>query len=366
MKLSIDPQTLAETVTWAVRAITQRPAIPILAGLLLEAADDQLTVSAFDYDFVLQATVTADVSEPGRVVLPGRVLAEIAKDLPGGNFADLALSGREMAITCGRLSYTLVSLPVEDYPSIPEAPPILGTADGAVLATAIQQVATAATKDNTLPMLTGIRWDISEDTLSLAATDRYRIAVRDLPWTPHVTGKVDGVVAPHGHLLDAAKGGMRGTVSVGWDGSRIGFQYEGRTVITRLLDSQFIDYTSRTEYGDLPILATIDRALIMGAVKRAARVAEKNTAVRLAFSSDEVLVQAGTADVARGAETVPCELTGADVHEIAFQPQFLLDALTGVQQDKVLMHMQPGNKPALISGQESDSYRCLVMVLRLA
>lgn len=364
MKLSIDPKTLAETVTWAVRAITQRPAIPILAGVLLEADADRLRVSAFDYDYALRADVAADVAEPGRVVVPGRVLAELVKTLPDGLFADLAVSGTELSITCGRSAFTLLTLPVDDYPALPEPPVVLGTVDGTVLRTAVEQVATAATKDTTLPALTCVRLDTDGEQLTLAATDRYRIAVRDLPWTPHTGGDIEGALVPHEKLADIAKS-LRGPVSIGWDNRQFGCAYEGRTIVVRLIDEKYIQYRPRVEYDHLPIAITVDTAQLVTAVKRVTLLVEKNGGVKLEVADGEVLLRAA-GDAGRGIDAISCELEGADTFTIAFQPQFLLDALAGVEQPRVALHSEPGHKPALVRGEDSDSYRCLVMALRLA
>lgn len=364
MKISVDPKVLAEAVGWASRYIPQRPSVPVMTGLLLNADGETLTLSAFDYDVSAVTVVAADVAEPGRVLLPGRVLAEVCKALPGESFATLALGEGEgeVSLTCGRAAFNLRTLPVGDFPALPEPPAPFGTVDGDVFATAVAQVAEAVTHDPTLPMLTGIRLDAAADLLTLAATDRYRIHVRDLPWSPTAVD-IPGVLISGGVLSEAAKT-LRGVVTLGWDTDRVSISAGGRTVVARLLDPQFIDYRSRVASGG-PVTATVDTGLFIAAVKRVALLAEKHAAVRCRFSPDEVYVTASTDDLGKGAETVPCVLDAEDF-QIAFQPKYLLDALAGVQTPEVVFQMEGSTKPALLLGKGDDSYRALTMSLRIA
>lgn len=361
MKISVDPKVLSEAVGWASRYIHQRPALPVLAGLLLEADGEKLTLSAFDYDVAAVAVIAADVAEPGRVLVPGRVLAEVCKALPGEAFAELAASDSEASLTCGRASFTLLTITVGDFPALPEPPAACGTIDADVLATAVSQVAAAASRDKTLPMLTGVRLDAAADQLTLAATDRYRIHVRDASWSPSAVD-MPGVVIPGGILSEAAKT-LRGVVTLGWEGDRLSMSAGGRSVVARLLDEQFIDYRARTTTGG-PVTATVDTALLIEAVKRVTTFAAKDTAVRFRFSPDEVQLTAGHEEYGKGVETLPCVLN-ADSIEIAFQPQFLLDTLAGVQTPEVVLHMDGSNRPALVSGRGDESYKALAMSLRV-
>ncbi|MFI6793636.1 DNA polymerase III subunit beta [Nonomuraea sp. NPDC050383] len=360
MKLTIDPKLLADTVAWAARALPTRPPIPVLAGLMLAAHDDQLDVSAFDYDMSMRATIPADVAEPGLIVLPGRVLTEIAKALPTTSYVEITADNREAGIRCGRSDYTLPTLPADDYPTLPEPPDPVGSINADQLAAAVAQVAAAAGKDDTLPMLTGVRIDADGGQLTLAATDRYRIAVRDLTWAPN--GAPFGHLIPARHLHDITKGLGHGDVQIGVGDGLAAFTTGSRHTTVRLLDDQFIDYRKRISY-EPAITATVDAATLAAAIKRVGLVADRTTAIRLAFDREQVLVRAGGADIGRGSETVECALTG-DPIEIAFQSQYLLDAL-GAIDGTAHIGMDGARKPALFRSGD-DSYRCLVMSLRVS
>ena len=178
MKLQVERDHLAEAVAWTARALPARPTAPVLAGMRLHAGSE-LTLSTFDYEVSAQANVPVITDEEGAVLVSGRLLAEIVRSLPARP-VDLVTDGNRATLKCGSATFTLVLLPEEEYPSLPEMPPFVGSVGSDAMASAISQVAIAAGRDDTLPALTGIRIEITGDTLTLVATDRYRLAVREL------------------------------------------------------------------------------------------------------------------------------------------------------------------------------------------
>jgi DNA polymerase-3 subunit beta len=340
MRFRVERDVLAEAVAWVARALPSRPVIPVLSGLLLRADDEGLTLSCFDYEVSARIQVSAEVAEPGTALVPGRLLAEITRSLPGlpAEFAD---DPEGVSLTCGSAAFTLVTLPIEDYPELPELPQLAGTVDGGVLAGAIGQVAPAASRDDTLPMLTGVNIEINGAAMTLAATDRYRLAMRELEWSPAQPDISAAVVVPARTLADAARtmsaglpvtirlsGGpgpdAAGTVARAAD-AMIGFETAGRRLTTRLIASEFIKYRSRfpAEFGSR---ADMPAGKFTEAVKRVALVAERGTPVRLTFGSGAVTIEAGTQGQARARETVPADFEG-DEPGIAFSPHYLLDGL---------------------------------------
>ncbi|MBB2912687.1 DNA polymerase-3 subunit beta [Streptosporangium becharense] len=364
MKFRVNRDVLADAVAWVARALPNRPAVPVLSGLLVEAGDD-LVLSVFDYDVSARVSIEADVAEPGRALIPGRILAEITRSLPG-EVVEFATESSEAVLTCGSAEFGLLTMPVEDFPSLPEMPPKVGAIGGGVFAAAVGQVAPAASRDETLPMLTGIRVDISGENVTMATTDRYRIAAREFDWRPERPDVAAAAMVPARVLVDVAKSLRGGEVSVSLGDGIAGFESVGRSTTVRLLDEQFIDYRSRLA-GDWSIRADVRVTPFVDAIKRVALVAERNTAIRLSFSQGHVLIQAGGGDIGRGAEVVDAELSGGDI-QIAFQAQFLLDGLSGVETDFVRLNMESPSRPALITevpGDADPAFRYLVMSLRL-
>ncbi|MEV4168020.1 DNA polymerase III subunit beta [Nonomuraea sp. NPDC049709] len=363
MKIRVNRDVLADAVAWAARMLPSRPVVPVLAGLLLEAGEE-LTLSAFDYDVSARAAIDADVAEEGRVLIPGRLLAEISRSLPGDD-VEIVTEGPEAVLTCGSAEFGLITMPVEDFPTLPTMPPSIGAIGGGVFASAVGQVAPAASRDDTLPMLTGIRVDIEGESVAMAATDRYRIAARDFTWRPAVPDVAVSAMVPARVLVEVAKSLRGGEVSIAMGDGVAGFESVGRSTTVRLLDEQFIDYRARLT-SDWSIRADVAVAPFVGAIKRVALVAERNTAIRLSFSQGQVLIQAGGSDVGRGAEVVECELRGDDI-QIAFQSQFLLDGLTGIETELARINLESPTRPALIQdvpGDAQPAFRYLVMSLR--
>ncbi|MGH3279126.1 MAG: DNA polymerase III subunit beta, partial [Trebonia sp.] len=288
MKFTVERDALAEALTWVARALPTRPVLPVLTGLLLSAAGGGqqgregtgfLTLSCFDYEVSARVRVRAEVAEPGTVLVPGRLLVEIVRSLPQHpiEFGD---DPDGMSLACGDAAFLLTPLPLAEYPELPELPQLAGTADGGALAAAIAQVTPAASRDDTLPMLTAVNVELDGNLMTLAATDRYRLAVRDLDWFPAPGAGEQGRIAllvPAKALSDAARmmspgtdarivlrhggdvppvtpkdGGVAGTAE-----AMIGFETGERRLTTRLLAGEFVRYRSRfpDEFGcaaDLP------------------------------------------------------------------------------------------------------------------
>ena len=204
MKFRVEREALGEAVAWVARELPARPVIPVLSGLLMQASGAGLTLSCFDYEVSARVTVPAEVEEPGTALVPGRLLAEITRSLPP---RDVEFSSPDdmLRVACGSAEFELVSLPVEEYPGLPEPPALAGTVDGGVLAAAAAQVVPSASRDDTLPMLTGVCLDVSGTEMTLAATDRYRLAVRTVPWTPAVPGLRAAALVPARTLADVAR-----------------------------------------------------------------------------------------------------------------------------------------------------------------
>ncbi|MGI5285304.1 DNA polymerase III subunit beta [Nonomuraea polychroma] len=363
MKIRVNRDVLAEAVAWAARVLPSRPVVPVLSGLLLEAGED-LSLSAFDYDVSARAVVDADVAEEGSVLIPGRLLAEISRSLPADD-VEIVTEGPEAVLTCGSAEFGLVTMPVEDFPTLPTMPPAIGAVGGGVFASAVGQVAPAASRDDTLPMLTGIRVDIEGESVAMAATDRYRIAARDFAWRPAGPDLAVSAMVPARVLVEVAKSLRGGEVSIAMGDGVAGFESVGRSTTVRLLDEQFIDYRARLT-SDWSIRADVPVTAFVNAIKRVALVAERNTAIRLSFTQGQVLIQAGGGDIGRGTEVVECELRGEDI-QLAFQSQFLLDGLVGIESDLARINMESPTRPALIQdvpGDGAPSFRYLVMSLR--
>ena len=342
MKFQVEHDALADAVAWVARALPSRPVVPVLSGLRLDAAEG-LTLSCFDYELAATTRLPADIAEPGSALVPGRLLAEITRSLPGQP-AEFRSDGDEVTLTCGSAEFALVSLPTAEYPELPPAPPLAGTVDGGDLAVALAQVLPATSRDDTLPMLTGVCLDIRGDVVTLAATDRYRLAVRDVHWSPAQPGLRAIALVPGRTLADAARIMVPGvpvslsfaapeqaTGAAGRGDPRpvegmISFDSGGRRLTGRLIAGEFIRYESRFPAG-YGCRAEMPAASLIEAVRRVSLVADRATPVRLTFGSGTVALEAQTEGRARAMERITASFHG-DEPTIAFNPHYLLDGIT--------------------------------------
>src|SRR6202011_4823365 len=246
LKFRLVRESFADAVSWVAKNLPTRPAVPVLAGVLLTGSDDGLTISGFDYEVSAEAQVAAEIASPGSVLVSGRLLSEITRALPNKPI-DFYVDGNRVALTCGSAKFSLPTMAVEDYPTLPTLPEETGTLPSDLFAEAISQVAIAAGRDDTLPMLTGIRVEISGETVVLAATDRFRLAVRELTWSTAVPDIEAAVLVPPKTLSEATKPGITGIdvqlalgagTNVGKEGV-LGIRGEGKRSTALLLDAVF-------------------------------------------------------------------------------------------------------------------------------
>lgn len=384
MKFRVERDALAEAVAWAARSLSTRPTIPVLAGLLLTVDDARLSISGFDLEASTQVDLDVAAGSPGGALVSGRLLADISRALPP-HPVEVAVDGARLTISCGSARFTLPTMPVEDYPTLPSMPTTAGTVDSDTFAAAVAQVAIAAGRDDTLPMLTGVRLEIDGDRLTLAATDRYRLAVRELGWQPSSpTATQAAVLVPARTLADSAKSlahsdvltialsapgsaGSPGEGIIGFSGS---FAGRASRATTRLLDAQFPPYRTLlpTEWS---ATAEVPVAPFVEAIKRVALVAERGTPVRLEFAEGGVGLTAGGEDAGRAEEALEVDYEGEPM-TTAFNPSFLLDGLGALPAPTARLMFTSPNKPVVLrpvstgeAGKLDGDYTYLIMPVRL-
>lgn len=377
MKFRVDRDVFADAVAWAARSLPVRPSTPVLSGLMIEATSDGLVLSTFDYETSARATVSADVSAEGTALVSGRLLADIVRSLPAKP-VDMAIDGPRVTLTCGSARFTLQTMPVADYPTLPEMPTATGTVKADDFAHAVSQAVTAAGKDDMLPVLTGVRLEIEGSTIALLATDRFRLSSRDVEWNPSTPDASYAALVPARVLAETAKSltsGSEITLALSSGGSGEGIiGFEGaaaggvRRTTTRLLDGEFPKVRSLFPPEHLTT-ALVDKAALVESVRRVALVADRNTAVQLAFASGVITLDAGSGDEAQASESIEATITGDDL-TTGFNPQYLLDGLNAIDEPVVELAFTQASKPVVISGSATDGaetpgFRYLLMPRRL-
>jgi DNA polymerase-3 subunit beta len=383
VKFSVERDVLADAVAWAARALPVRPSAPVLAGLLIEAGpladgSEGLQLSTFDYETSARATLNAHVSDEGRALVSGRLLADICRSLPSKT-VEMTVDGTKVVLTCGSARFSLQTMPVEDYPSLPAMPESRGSVPSGLFANAVNQAVTAAGRDDMLPVLTGVRIEMEGTSIAMLATDRFRLSSRELEWSPGTPDTTAAALVPAKVLADTAKSLTGGTeihialASSGAGEGIIGFEGSAgggvRRTTTRLLDGEFPKVRSLFPNEHLTT-ARVDRAALVDSVKRVSLVAERNTAVQLTFSDGVLTLDAGSGDEAMASESIEAAINGEDI-TTGFNPQFLLDGLTALEAQFVELAFTTASKPVVISGTDTldgaadPDFRYLLMPRRL-
>ena len=372
MKFQVNRDVFSEAVSFAVKLLPQRTTLPILSGVLIEASESGLVLSSFDYEVSARTEIQGDVTEPGTVLVSGRLLAEIAGRLPQAP-VQFSTDDSRIQVTCGQATFTLLSMPVEEYPSMPAVGDESGVVKGDEFAAAVAQVGVAASRDDVTPVITGVQLEVLENRVSLVATDRYRVAVRELEWDGSVEEGTTALV-PARTLTEIGRTfGHSERVSIAItrrdDRELIAFSADRKTVTSLLIKGNFppVKRLFPETVADHAVLSTAD---LVEATRRVALVLEREAALRYTFSTEGLTLEAIGSDQAQASETIDALLTGSET-VVSLKPQFLLDGLGAVRSEFVRISFtktdnpnKPG--PVLITGQTSrseagnDSYRYLL------
>jgi DNA polymerase III subunit beta len=375
MKFRVERDSLADAVAWTAKSLPNRPSVPVLAGVMLRVEQGRLNVSGFDYEVSSECDVEVQADADGAALVSGRLLAEITKALPAKP-VDIAAVGAHLELVCGSARFTLPTMPVEDYPTLPEMPASAGSVDAATFATAVGQVAVAAGRDETLPMMTGVRVELNGGTLAMLATDRYRLAIREIEWAPHDPDISLNALVPARTLNDTAKalGPLGGEVTIalahgGAGEGMIGFAGGTRRTTSRLLDGANYPPVRSLFPSTHNAQAKVAVPALIEVVRRVALVAERTTPVLLSFGEDGLVVEAGGTEEARASEGMEAGFTGEPL-TIGFNPQYLVDGLQNLGVGTALLSFIDAFKPAVVApaddaGEMLPGYRYLIMPIRV-
>lgn len=373
MKFTVNRDVFSEAVSFAVRLLPQRPTQPLLSGALIEATSEGITLSSFDYEVSSRTRIDADIEAEGRALVSGRLLNEIANRLPQAPVSIFTEDGR-VQVKCGSASFSLPSMPVEEYPNIPVVDDVSGLVPGEEFADAVAQVSVAASRDDVTPVITGVQFEISENSLSLTATDRYRVALRGVDWETSGDAEELSALVPAKIVTEVGKTfahAAQVSVSIVKSDDRelIAFSGDNKTVTSLLIKGNYPPvrrlFPETTEN-----YAVVNTADLVEATNRVGLVLEKDAALRFSFSEGSLTLEAAGSETAQASETIDAHLVGDDM-VVSLKPQFLLDGLRATHSEfariaftKTDNPNKPG--PVLITSQhskedaEDDSFRYLL------
>ncbi len=355
MKFRAERGEFADAAGWALRTVGARATLPALSGVRVEVAGDRLVLASTDLEVSSELSLPVQAEREGVALVPGRLLGDVVRSLPHAA-VEAETDGDRLHLECGRAKFDLRLMPVEDYPPLPEPDPTAGTAvmKAETFASLVSQVARASSSDDARPVLTGVQLEASEGGLTAAATDSYRLAVRELTWSE----QVDGTVLVPRRALDEAKrsaDSLGGEVRVVFEASQVTFALGDRRLTTRLIEGKFPDFRQLVPTGWDRRLE-MDRAELIEVVKRVAVVGEANTTatpVTLHIHEDTVRVTAGSGEIGEAEEILPGQLEGEPL-EIAFNPRYLTDGLDAIRSERVHLDFRDELKPAVLRPSAED------------
>lgn len=373
MKLTVHRDVFAEAVSFAVKLLPQRTTLPILSGVLLDATDSGLSLSSFDYEVSARTEVKADVNQPGQALVSGRLLSEIAQRLPQQDVT-LQIDGSSMQVTCGTAKFSLLTMPLEEYPQLPEVQGPTGQISGEEFAHAVAQVTPAASRDDVTPVITGVLLQVTGDHLAMMATDRYRVAVRNVAWAKAENMDDVQALVPSRTLSEVGKtfsaaDSVSITIMTGGDRELVAFSAQDKTVTSLLIKGSFPP-VQRLFPETIENYAVVNTQELVEATRRVSLVIEREAPLRYTFSADGVLLEALGSEQAQASETTDGHLVGNEC-VVSLKPQFFIDGLSQTGSEFARIGFTPTDNPnkpgpVLITAQTSKdsddqaSYRYLL------
>jgi DNA polymerase-3 subunit beta len=363
LRINVPKDELVAALGVVGRAVSPRTSVQILSGILLEARGGELRLAATDMELSLRANVAAQIDGDGSIVLPGKTLVDIARLLPSDEVTiEHKPTESVVHVTSGSASYTLHTYNAEDFPRLPELDVVeTFSVDRESLLETITRVARAASRDESRPVLTGILVSFTGGKLVMAATDSYRLAVKETD----LDGSLPDLeaIVPGRALQELARiAGSGDTVEVGVHENQVLFSVAGAWLTTRRIDGQFPNYRQLLP-EQFEHELTLPRGEVLEVVRRASVMIQRATPLQLRFAEGELTVLARTHEVGESKESMPVGYSG-DTLEIGFNAEFLRDGLESIDGDDVRFKLISPLRPAVLQG-ESDDFTYLVMPIRL-
>jgi len=346
------------------RGVSTRTTVQILAGILLDVRDGKLSLAATDMELSLRTAVEANVESDGQVVVPGRLLLDIARLLPEAEVSlEHKLEEAVVEVRCGSASYRLHTYNAEDFPRLPETQGIeLHEVDRETLLETVSRVSRSASRDESRPVLTGVLVHFEPGKLVMAATDSYRLSVKETSLEGSVP-ELEAIV-PARALGELARiAGEGEAISLGVHENQVVFGTGDAWLTTRRVDGQFPNYKQLVpEAFEHEVSAPRDE--LLDVVRRVSVMAQRNSPLRLRFADGELVVSAQTQDVGEARESLPVSF-GAEPLEIGFNAEFLRDGVESINGESLRLKLISPLRPAVLQG-EGDDFLYLIMPIRLA
>lgn len=348
---------LSDAAAWVARSLPTKNTQPILRAVVITADENGLEFAGFDYEVSSRVRIPAEVSDPGRVAVAGKLLSDIVGMMPSNSTVEVSTDSKQMLLKAGSSKFELPLMPLDDYPQLPTLPEVTGQISPALLTGAVTQVAAAAGRDDTLPMLTGIHVEISGEQVTLTATDRFRLAQRHLTWQPQSNDVRADLLVPAKTLLDNARTldtsidepveiAVGAEDNIGGDGL-FGLHTGNRETTTRMLDADFPNVAPLLPKQHTS-MASVAVTPLQEAIRRVSLVADRNAQVRMRFEPGQLTLYSSGVDSGAAEETLEAAYTGEDELLIAFNAGYLREGLAVIGTDRVVFGFTEASRPAIM------------------
>lgn len=364
LKITCPRDELIRQLSIVSRAASTRTTVQVLAGILLRAEGGKLELAATDMELSLRTSLETDVDTEGAVVVPGKLLVDLVRLLPGDEVSIEHRQGEGVVeIVSGGASYRVHTYNAEDFPRLPELTGTeLATIDAEALLATATKVSRAASRDESRPVLTGVLVRFEGENLIMAATDSYRLAVKETSMSTPAP-ELDAIV-PARALLELARVSQGASeLQLGVQENQVLFASDGVLLTTRRIEGQFPNYRQLLPES-FEHEVTLPREELLDVVRRVSVMAQRNAPLRLRFAEGELTVSAQTQDIGEGRETMPASYNGETL-DIGFNPEFLRDGIESAEGDELRLKLISPLRPAVLQG-DSDDYSYLIMPIRLA
>ncbi len=367
MKFSVPHERLLSRLLLAGRAVSTRSAMPSLGGILVTATGGSVELRATDMEVGLSLALDAEVGTEGSALLPGRLLVDVVRSLPAGEqvAVEMRPEQRDVEITAGTARFHLRTLPAEDFPRLPQLDADTMTMPAGAFADTVERVARAASRDEVRPILTGILVSAEEKTLTMVATDSYRLSVKHTELEEPVAQALEANVPARAlrelARIVASEGAEE--VEIALPGNQVLFRAGGVVLSSRLIEGQFPSHKQLIpESFDHEV--RLPREEFLDAARRVSQLAQRNAPLRLAFADEELTIAAETPEVGDASEAMPAPYSG-EALEIAFNPEFLVAGIESVETDEIVVRITSPLRPGLLEPLGREDFRYLVMPIRL-
>jgi DNA polymerase III subunit beta len=361
VKFKCDRDALSEALQTVQRAVSSRPGIPALTGVLMNASGSELVLATTDLEVSARLKLDVQVQAEGIVLVPARLLADMVKSFDQAP-VDFEAEGGQARIVCSNYEGTIRCLPAEDFPALQEPSGTKVRVSAGEFSSAVAQVTRAASRDEARPILTGVLLEVSREGLTLVATDSYRLAVRELTATAEGESKA---LVPERALAEAGKAAgndEKGDVDLFVGHSQVAFRAGSLTMTSRLIDGEFPNYRQLLP-EQYESRLTASRQQLMDAVRRVGLLARESSPVKMEFNALGVRLSSSSPDLGEAVESVEAQYEGEEM-TAAFNPNYLVDGLSAARGERIHVEVRDGLKPAIIRG-EGESFVYLVMPVRL-